>query len=197
MVKYQLKVYGWELNASAQSITDQQVQDIQEYQEENGYEDLSEMAWDLETIVEGYEPFNTNMWVIDKPSDNDGLSFIIADENGENISTFKLDEMTDHYEIDENYESIDYHGYPSEGENENVLLFMEENKGMVYGFTFESEEVPTPKDFSYIPGTIGTDYMDYDFVDKVFFKGNELEVDYDFQETNGKGVTVQLFTIND
>ena len=74
---------------------------------------------------------------------------------------------------------------------------MEENKGMVYGFTFESEEVPAPKDFSYIPGTIGTDYMDYDFVDKVFFKGNELEVDYDFQETNGKGVTVQLFTIND
>ncbi len=120
MAKYQLKVYGWELNASAQSLTDQQVQDIQEYQEENEYEDLSEMAWELETIVEGYEPFNTNMWVLNKPSDNDGLSFIIADENGEEISTFKLDEMTDHYEIDENYESIDYHGYPSEGENENV-----------------------------------------------------------------------------
>ena len=34
MAKYQLKVYGWELKASAQSITEQQVQDIQEYQEE-------------------------------------------------------------------------------------------------------------------------------------------------------------------
>lgn len=197
MKKYQLKVYGWELNASAQSLTEQQVLDIQEYQEENEYEDLSEMAWELETIVEGYEPFNTNMWVLNKPSDNDGLSFIIADENGEQISTFKLDEMTDHYEIDENYESTDYHGYPSEGENENVLLFMEENKGIVYGFNFESEEVPTAKDFSYIPGTIGTDYVDYDFIDKVFFKGSELEVDYDFQETYGKGVTVQLFTLND
>jgi hypothetical protein len=105
--------------------------------------------------------------------------------------------MTDHYEIDENYESIDYHGYPSEGENENVLLFMEENKGVVYGFNFESEETPTPADFSYIPGTIGTDYGDYDFIDKVFFKGSELEVDHNFQATNGKGVTVQLFTIND
>jgi hypothetical protein len=185
------------LNASAQSITDQQVQDIQEYQDENGYEDLSEMAWDLETIVEGYEPFNTNMWVIDKPLDNDGLSFIITDENDQEVTTFKLDEMTDHYEIDENYESIDYHGYPSEGENENVLLFMEENKGVVYGFNFESEEAPTPADFSYIPGTIGTDYGDYDFIDKVFFKGSELEVDHNFQATNGKGVTVQLFTIND
>ena len=197
MAKYQLKVYGWELNASAHSITDQQVDDIKQYQEENGYDDLSEMAWDLETVVEGYEPFSTNMWVIDKPMDNDRLSFIIADENGEDITTFNLDEMTDHYEIDENYESEDYHGFPSEGEHENILLFLEENKGLVYGFNFESEEVPTPKDFSYIPSTIGTEEGDWDLIDKVFFKGKELEVDYDFQETRGKALTVQLWTLKD
>lgn len=197
MAKYQLKVYGWELNGSAHSITDQQVEDIKQYQEENGYDDLSEMAWDLETVVEGYEPFSTNMWVIDKPMDNDRLSFIIADENGEDIRTFNLDEMTDHYEIDEDYESIDYQGYPTEGEHENVLLFLEENKGLVYGFNFESDETPTPKDFSVIPGTIGTEEGDWDFIDKVFFKGTELEVDYDFQNTNGKALTVQLWTLND
>lgn len=197
MAKYQLKVYGWELNGSAHSITDQQVEDIKQYQEDNGYDDLSEMAWDLETVVEGYEPFSTNMWVIDKPMDNDRLSFIIADENGEDIRTFNLDEMTDHYEIDEDYESIDYQGYPTEGEHENVLLFLEENKGLVYGFNFESDETPTPKDFSVIPGTIGTEEGDWDFIDKVFFKGTELEVDYDFQNTNGKALTVQLWTLND
>lgn len=197
MAKYQLKVYGWELNASAQSLTDQQVEDIKQYQEENGYDDLSEMAWDIETIVEGYEPFSTNMWVIDKPMNNDRLTFTIANENDEDIFTFSLDEMTDHYEIDEDYESIDYEGYPSEGKNENVLLFLEENKGLVYGFNFESDEVPTPKDFSYMPGTIGTEEGDWDFIDKVFFKGNELEVDYDLQSTNGKALTVQLWTLND
>lgn len=197
MAKYQLKVYGWELNASAHSISNQEVEDIKQYQEENGYDDLSEMAWDLETVVEGYEPFSTNMWVIDKAMDNDRLTFIVAEENGEDITTFNLDEMTDHYEIDENYESIDYHGFPSEGENENILLFLEENKGLVYGFNFESEEVPSPKDFSYIPGTIGTEEGDWDFIDKIFFKGNELEVDYDFQSTNGKALTVQLWTLND
>ena len=121
----------------------------------------------------------------------------IEDENGKDITTFNLEEMTDHYEIDENYESIDYHGFPSEGENENILLFLEENKGLVYGFNFESEEVPTPKDFSYIPGTIGTDDGDWDFIDKVFFKGKELEVDFDLQSTNGKALTVQLWTLND
>ena len=36
MAKYQLKIYGWELNASAQSLTEQQVEDIKQYQEENG-----------------------------------------------------------------------------------------------------------------------------------------------------------------
>ena len=68
---------------------------------------------------------------------------------------------------------------------------------MVYGFNFESEEVPTPKDFSYIPSTIGTEEGDWDLIDKVFFKGKELEVDYDFQETRGKALTVQLWTLND
>lgn len=197
MRKYQLKIYGWELNASAHSLTNQEVEDIKLFQDENGYDDLSDMAWDIETIVESYEPFSTNMWVIDKPIDNEKLTFILSDENGNEIITFGLDEMTDHYGIDENYESIDYHGFPSEGQNENILLFLEENKGIVYGFNFESEEVPTPKDFSYIPGTIGTEDGDWDFIDKVFFRGNELEIDYDFQSTNGKALTVQIWTLND
>jgi hypothetical protein len=197
MAKYQLKVYGWELNASAQSLTDQQVEDIKQYQEENGYDDLSEIAWELETIVDGYEPFSTNMWVIDVPMDNDRLSFILEDENGQEVSTFDLDGMTDHYEIVEDYEGRNLNGYPTEGEEQNILLFLEENKGIVYGFNFESEEVPTAKDFSYIRGSIETPDGDWDFVDKVFFKGTELEVDYDFQGTNGKALTVQLWTLND
>lgn len=197
MAKYQLKIYGWELNASAHQLTDQEVEDIREYQDDNGYDDLSEMAWDLETVVEDYEPYSTNMWVMDKPLDNDTLMFILSDENDNEISQFGLEDMTDHYEIDENYESVDYKGYPTEGEEENILLFLEEGKGIVYGFNFESEEVPTPKDFSIIPGTIGTPEQDWDIIDKVFFKGNELEVDYDFQGTNGKALTVQLWTLND
>lgn len=197
MAKYQLKVYGWELNASAHQLTDQEVEDLREYQEDNGYDDLSEMAWDIETVVEDYEPYSTNMWVMDKPMDNDALTFILSDENGNEISQFGLDEMTDHYEIDEDYESIDYKGYPTEGEEENILLFLEEGKGVVYGFNFESDEVPTPKDFSVTPGTIGTPEQDWDIIDKVFFKGKELEVDYDFQGTNGKALTVQLWTLND
>ena len=197
MANYKLIVHGWELNASAQSITDQQVQELNEYQEENGQDDLSEMAWELETVIEGYEPFSTNMWVIDVPMDNDRLSFILENEEGEEVTTFNLDDMTDHYEIDENYEGQSKNAYPEEGAEENILLFLEENKGVVYGFNFESEEVPTAKDFSYVRGSIDTPDGDWDFVDKVFFKGKELEVDFDFQDTRGKALTVQLWTLND
>ncbi len=197
MGKYQLKVYGWELNASAQSLTDQQVEDIKQYQEENGYDDLSEMAWDLETVVDGYEPFSTNMWVIDVPMDNDRLSFILEDENGQEVSTFNLDGMTDHYEIVEDYDSRNLNGYPTEGGEENILLFLEENKGIVYGFNFESEEVPTAKDFSYIRGSIETPDGDWDYMDKLFFKGQELEISYDEQWTRGKALTVELWTLAD
>jgi hypothetical protein len=197
MANYQLKIFGWELNASAHSITDQEVEDIKQFQEDNGYDDLSEMAWDLESVVEGYEPFSTNMWVMDKPMDNDALLFVVTDEDETEICRFELNEMTDHYEIEDNYESVDYQGYPVEGKEENILLFLEEGKGLVYGFNFESDEVPTPKDFSYIPGTIGTPEQDWDIIDKVFFKGKELEVDYDFQGTVGKALTVEIWTLND
>ena len=197
MTKYKLRLHGWELNASAHSLTNEQVEDLKEYQEENGNEDLSEIAWEIETVVEEYEPFNTNMWVIDVPMDNDKLTFILEGEDGEEVTTFKLDDMTDHYEIDEDYDSDSRNGYPEEGGDENILLFLEENKGIVYGFNLESEEVPTAKDFSYIRGSIDTPDGEWDFVDKVFFKGTELEVDFDFQETRGKALTVQLWTLKD
>ena len=197
MAKYKLRLHGWELNASAHSLTNEQVEDLKEYQEENGNEDLSEIAWEIETVVEEYEPFNTNMWVIDVPMDNDKLTFILEGEDGEEVTTFKLDDMTDHYEIDEDYDSDSRNGYPEEGGDENILLFLEENKGIVYGFNLESEEVPTAKDFSYVRGSIDTPDGEWDFVDKVFFKGTELEVDFDFQETRGKALTVQLWTLKD
>ena len=197
MAKYKIRLHGWELNASAHSLTNEQVEDLKEYQEENGNEDLSEIAWEIETVVEEYEPFNTNMWVIDVPMDNDKLTFILEGEDGEEVTTFKLDDMTDHYEIDEDYDGDNRNGYPEEGGDENILLFLEENKGIVYGFNLESEEVPTAKDFSYVRGSIDTPDGEWDFVDKVFFKGTELEVDFDFQETRGKALTVQLWTLND
>lgn len=197
MVKYKLRLHGWELNASAHSLTNEQVEDLKEYQEESGNDDLSEIAWEIETVVEEYEPFNTNMWVIDVPMDNDKLTFILEGEDGEEVTTFKLDDMTDHYEIDEDYDGDNRNGYPEEGGDENILLFLEENKGVVYGFNLESEEVPTAKDFSYVRGSIDTPDGEWDFVDKVFFKGTELEVDFDFQETRGKALTVQLWTLND
>ena len=197
MAKYKVRLHGWELNASAHSLTNEQVEDLKEYQEENGNEDLSEIAWEIETVVEEYEPFNTNMWVIDVPMDNDKLTFILEGEDGEEVTTFKLDDMTDHYEIDEDYDSDSRNGYPEEGGDENILLFLEENKGIVYGFNLESEEVPTAKDFSYVRGSIDTPDGEWDFVDKVFFKGTELEVDFDFQETRGKALTVQLWTLKD
>jgi hypothetical protein len=197
MAKYKLRLHGWELNASAHSLTNEQVENLKEYQEENGNDDLSEIAWEIETVVEEYEPFNTNMWVIDVPMDNDKLTFILEGEDGEEVTTFKLDDMTDHYEIDEDYDSDSRNGYPEEGGDENILLFLEENKGIVYGFNLESEEVPTAKDFSYVRGSIDTPDGEWDFVDKVFFKGTELEVDFDFQETRGKALTVQLWTLND
>ncbi len=197
MAKYILKLQGLELHASAHSLTNQEVTDIKAYQEENGYKSLSEMDLEIENVINDYEPFVTNMWTVDVPMDSDGLNFILQDETGKEVSTFKIHELTDHYEVDEDYESKSCNGYPEEDGEENILLYIEEYKGIVYGMSFESNETPTPKDFSYIPGCISTPDGDLDFIDKVFFKGTELEIDFDFQDTKGKNLTVQIWTLED
>ena len=49
----------------------------------------------------------------------------------------------------------------------------------------------------YFREKIDTPDGDWDFVDKVFFKGTELEIDFDAQWTTGKALTVQLWTLKD
>jgi hypothetical protein len=58
--------------------------------------------------------------------------------------------------------------------------------------SFESDEVPTPKDFFYLPGDIATPEGDFDFISKIFFKGKELEID-NYLDSSGKASTAQIF----
>jgi hypothetical protein len=61
---------------------------------------------------------------------------------------------------------------------------------------FESEEIPTEKDFTYTTGSIVTPEGDWDFIDKIFFKGQELEI-VDYLDNSGKASTVKIYTHDD
>jgi len=197
MKSYALTITGWELEASGHSLTDDEVKKIREYQDENEIDSLDLIGSDLENIIEGYYSGDGNMWSIIRPLENDRINCVLSDsDDPENtIIEFGLDEMGNHDEYQEDYEITNYNGYPTEEKEKNILLWFGENKGTICSFNFESEEVPTSKDFTYIRGSIETPDGDWDVVDKVFFKGKELEPNWDCEWVTGKALTVQLWTL--
>lgn len=199
-MKYTLEMYGWELEATGQSLTDEQVKSIQDLMETNGVDELWEVRHNIE--IEGIvdDLYDPDLYHTSRALDNSGLWFSLKDENDEEVLTFELSDMGDIYEtLGDSADDIPYEGYlslPGVGSNENVdniLAMFDENKGGIAEFEeFESDEVPTAKDFCVQHGDIATPDGDWDFISKVLYKGKELEV-YDHLDNRGKASTVEIY----
>lgn len=199
MSNYILKISGWELDASAHNLTDVQVDTLNDYQEEMGIDDLSKIGAGLEDVIDGYSPYDTNMWKISKPlASSDNTYFYVEDEDGLTVLEFTLSDVQSIDDINETHEFEEVlQGYPEEDNNENILLWLEENKGLVCEFHFSGDETPTVGDFAWEPNCIETPDADWGFVNRVYFKGIELDFDYDEQFVRGKDLTVELWTLKD
>ena len=202
MAKYKLNVYGWEMEAIGHSITNEQVQSIKDLMEENGYDEVWECLYDLEDEGILDDLYSPDLFHISKALDNGRLWFQVYDENEENIIVeFEPKDMGDYYDligdddfIEENYPYEGYLAIPEDMDGvENILFVAHENKGGVVQLEFESDEVPTAKDFCFLNGDVGTPEGDWDFVSKYFYKGQLLEV-YDHLDNTGKATTAEIYT---
>ena len=202
MSKYKLNVYGWEMEAIGHSITNEQVQSIKDLMEENGYDEVWECLYDLEDEGILDDLYSPDLFHISKALDNGRLWFQVYDENEENIIVeFEPKDMGDYYDligdddfIEENYPYEGYLAIPEDMDGvENILFVAHENKGGVVQLEFESDEVPTAKDFCFLNGDVGTPEGDWDFVSKYFYKGQLLEV-YDHLDNTGKATTAEIYT---
>lgn len=201
MAKYKLLVNGLGLDGSAHVLTDSEVQTILTYKEKEGHKTLDEMYMDLPEILEDYDHYMTNYWVTTTAIATESLHFVLVSENDEVIWDVKLDELDrfmDNFtypdSADEHSKEID--AFPHEGK-ENILLVYETIKGTVYGFDIESDEEPKPTDFAVTIQSMETPNYEEELVSKVFFKGQEMERNYDEENYRGKGLTVELFTMVD
>lgn len=202
MAKYKLNVYGWEMEAVGHSITNEQVQSIKDLMEENGYESVSECIFELEDDGILDDLYSPDLFHISRALDNGRLWFQVYDENEENVIVeFEPKDMGDYYDligdddfIEENYPYEGYLAIPEDMDGvENILFVAHENKGGVVQLEFESDEVPTAKDFCFLNGDVGTPEGDWDFVSKYFYKGQLLEV-YDHLDNTGKASTAEIYT---
>ena len=201
MAKYKLQVYGWEMEGIGHSLTDEQVDRIKELMEENGYEELHECRFDLEDAGILDDLYGPDLFHVSRALDNGRLFFQVYDENEENkIIEFEPKDMGSYYDLVGDDDFIEQN-YPYEGHLaipehldgvDNVLFIADENKGGIVELHFESDEVPTPKDFCFLNGDIGTPEGDWDFVSKYFFKNQLLEV-YDHLDNTGKASTMEIY----
>ena len=201
MTKYKLEMYGWEVEATGHSLTDEQVKQIQDLMETNGYSELWESRNDLEEEGIIDDLYNPDLFHVSRGLDNSGLWFSLKDDKDNEVLRFEPSDMEDIYEmLGDSADDIPYEGYlaiPGEGKNENIdniLVVIDENKGGICEYEmFESDEVPTAKDFCVQHGDIGTPEGDWDFISKVFYKGKDLEV-YNHLDNRGKASTIEIYT---
>jgi len=193
MAKYKLNCYGWSLESIGKSLTDEQVKKIEDLMKKAGYEELWEVRYDLEELLD-IDIWDGDLFHVSKAFDNGTMYFTVEDDMEKQVLSFDIDQTG---ELDENYyEENDYVGYdsfPNETEPRNVYLSVDENKGGLYYMEFESEDIPKPEDFTYTTGSIDTPNGDWDFIDKIFYKGEELEV-VDWLDNSGKSSTLEIFT---
>lgn len=195
-MKYTLETYGWTMDVSCHFLTDEQVSEIKQIMTENGYEELWEARYDIEDRL-GIYIHEPNMFQISKGLHNGTMYFYVKDEDGNIVTEFGIEDTTDVYDAVPNIDEYKYEGYdsfPSKDKNKNILLVIDESKGGINDYHFESDEIPAAADFSYQPGSVETPDGDWDFISRIFFKTTELEV-YDHLDNTGKASTIELWTL--
>jgi hypothetical protein len=121
----------------------------------------------------------------------DGLHLIVEDDQGRAILNCALPETGG--DIGENQDDAPTYSALPNAETPNVLVYQEDNKGVIYGCVFESVATPSLKDFTFKYGRLITPDGDLTFIKTFYFRGKELDKDYEFSSTRNIGTTSRFF----
>jgi hypothetical protein len=199
MAKYTLNTYGWSFEAICKTLTDEQVQLIRDKMDEESFTELHEIRFDLDALLD-LDFWDGEVFHRTEAFDNDTMTFQVVDEEGTKVLEFGINETVDLYEtiedFDDKYKYRSYNAIPEYNiPPTNLYLSVDENKGGIFTFTFETDTVPVASDFTYSTGSIDTPDGDYDFIDQVFFKGQPLVIE-DYIDNWGKASSVMIFTLD-
>ena len=199
MAKYTLNTYGWSFEAICKTLTDEQVQLIRDKMDEEGFTELHEIRFDLDALLD-LDFWDGEVFHRTEAFDNDTMTFQVVNEEGTKVLEFGINETVDLYEtiedFDDKYKYRSYNAIPEYNiPPTNLYLSVDENKGGIFTFTFESDTVPVASDFTYSTGSIDTPDGDYDFIDQVFFKRQPLVIE-DYIDNWGKSSSCMIFTLD-
>jgi hypothetical protein len=156
---------------------------VREHCEESGIE-LFEDVGNLEDVLDTYNMYDTNMWQTGTVPVVGSTSYGLYDSQSHEI--FMLEDIHSQAEFaGELYEVKKGAG--------NVVVVAEEHKGTSAVWVLQTIETPKPEDFEFKLGRIVVGDDETEFVESVFYKGQELDKDYDAEFIVGKAFSSRLF----
>jgi hypothetical protein len=170
--------------------------------EDNLLSSPNELYGELPELLEGYSYSDTNWWSDFRPMASENLEFVLTDPKENIIWKKTLEEMLepadtedfpypdDAIDVSKSLDAVPCDDYP------NLLLVYEEIKGTIVSYTIESDMAPKAEEIAYTKQTLETPDSEIDLLDKVFYKGRELEREYDKELWRGKELTIQINTLN-
>ena len=187
---YKLKSYGWSGEFIGKKLTDEQVEQIEQLKEEKGCDELWELRFDLEEL--DIDIYDGDLFHLSKALDNDAMIFQLEDENGNVVLEFNIGDLKDITSVDEDWDDYKSHDAIPNEEGDNIYVSVDENKGGIFEYEFESDEIPTVEDFTYCNGSVDFPDGDWDYIDRIYFKGKEIEPS-DFLDNSGKSSQLKIF----
>lgn len=179
---------GLELVASGHSLKTLEVTAIQNNQKKTK-KDLYQIGEGLSKVID-YNNSNTNMWMIHKGNKNESLLFTLTGTGKTNLS-FGLKDI----KVEPKSTARVLNATPKKGFVENILLWIAEGRGVISQFTFESKTEPKLSDFTVIEGMVAAPDGNWDFIDKVLFKGKEIIPTFENNKVTDNFLTVELWTL--
>ena len=199
MGKYIVRFYGWEEEMQGYNLSQEQADKLDEVLTSGEYESLDSIGMDIEEIL-GVDFFEGDAFSMSRANYlPDNTYIFVYDENENELFSFDLNDMSD---IEDHNEEYDYEDVtqiefvPEKGGVENVLFASSSNKGGLYEFHIESDEVPKPEDFSIVTGMIEMIDLYYEFIENVYFKGEKLEIE-EWLDNRGKGIYLHYTKLQD
>jgi hypothetical protein len=179
---YELRALGWCGEFTAHKIKESDAEIIRQHAIKNG-EEYDNIGGSLEGILADYDCYNTNLWQTGMLPFPHSSSFALYDKNNKEI--FCIEKLEGGPKLPQlNY--VDEPEYEATTGPDNILVFCEECKGTPAIWLVESDTVPSPTDFTFKICKVRIEGDDTDYVDSVYYKGRELDRDWDNEFTRGK-----------
>lgn len=188
---YTLNTYGWSAEFVGKSLSVEQLSLINDLLDEKGTDDISEIRFDLDDL-DNFDIWDGDILHMTKALDNDTMLFQVLDEDEKVVLEFGIEDLVNLGDINEDIYNDQkfYDVFPTE--NSSVYFSVDEFKGGIFSYEFESDELPKIEQFNYLRTSIDTPNGEWDIIDKIYHNGEELEI-LDYLDNTGKAATIELF----